>query len=105
MLKLLHTLEELRKHEAWTRQQLLQHQVTALGQLRQYAYQKSPFCQSFHKGLMDRPLQELPVLTKAMMMENFDQFVTNRSLHLDEIRAYAKQAEAGQRLAGGPTSG
>jgi phenylacetate-CoA ligase len=97
MLKLLHTLEQLRKHEAWDREQLAAHQADALRQLRQYAYEKSPFYQKFHKGLFDRPLHELPVLTKAMMMENFDQLVTDRTLHLEEVQAYAKQAEAGKR--------
>ncbi|HEU0295543.1 MAG TPA: hypothetical protein VFR47_22580 [Anaerolineales bacterium] len=97
MLRLLHTLEQLRKHESWTRQQLKIYQTEALHKLRQYAYEKSPFYQRFYKGLMDRPLQELPVLTKAMLMEHFDELVTDRTLHLEEIRAYASQAVAGQR--------
>ena len=97
MLKLLHTLEELREHERWTRQQLEAHQVKALHDLRQYASERSPFYQKFHKGLTGRPLHELPVLTKARMMEHFDELVTDRSLHLEEIRAFAKQGEAGQR--------
>ena len=97
MLKLLHTLEQLRKHESWTRQQLEAHQAKALQDLRQYAYERSPFYQKFHKGLIGRPLQELPVLTKAMMMEHFDELVTDRSLHLEDVRAFATQGEAGQR--------
>ncbi|HLO14525.1 MAG TPA: hypothetical protein VK206_06840, partial [Anaerolineales bacterium] len=68
MLRLLHTLEELRKHESWTRQQLESYQAKALNDLRQYAYERSPFYQKFHKGLTGQPLHELPVLTKAMMM-------------------------------------
>ena len=98
MLKLLNTLQELRKHESWTRQQLEAHQVTALQDLRQYAYERSPFYQKFHNGLTGRPLHELPVLTKAMMMEHFDELVTDRSLHLEDVRAFAKQGEAGQRF-------
>src|SRR5215213_7358807 len=43
-----------------------------------------------------RPLRELPVLTKAMMMDHFDDLATDRSLHLEEIRAFAAQGEAGQ---------
>ncbi len=97
MLKLLHTLEQLRKHEKWTRQQLESYQSEALRNLRQYAYERSPFYQKFHQGLTERPLHELPVLTKAMMMEHFDEFVTDQMLHLEEIRAYASQGEAGQR--------
>lgn len=97
MLKLLHTLEHLRKHEHWTRSQLETHQAASLRRLREYAYARSPFYQRFHKGLFDRPLSELPVLTKAMMMEHFDDLVTDRMLRLEEVRAYAAQGEAGQR--------
>ncbi len=97
MLKLLHTLEELHKHEAWNRQQLQAYQAKSLQGLRQYAYKRSPFYQKFHKSLTGRPLSELPVLTKAMMMEHYDELVTDRSLHLEEIRAFAAEhGEAGQ---------
>ncbi|RPI33678.1 MAG: phenylacetate--CoA ligase family protein [Chloroflexota bacterium] len=95
MLKLLHTLEQLRKHERWTRPQLKAYQDDSLRRLREHAYAHSPFYQRFHKGFFDRPLAELPVLTKAMMMEHFDEFVTDRSLHLEEVRAYAAQGRAG----------
>lgn len=98
MLKLLHTLKELRKHESWTRQQLELYQAEALRELRQFAYERSRFYQKFHKGLTERPLQELPVLTKAMLMEHFDELVTDRSLQLEEVRDFAKQGEAGQRF-------
>ena len=33
--------------------------------------------QQFHHGRTDSPVQELPVLTKAMMMEHFDELVTD----------------------------
>ena len=98
MIKLLHTLEQLRKHEQWTRPQLESYQAKALLDLRRYAYERSPYYQKFHQGLMDHPLNELPVLTKAMLMENFDQLVTDRALHLDDIRRFAEQGEVGQRF-------
>jgi putative adenylate-forming enzyme len=97
-LKLFHTLEQLRKHERWTRSQLEDHQTMALRELRNYAYARSPFYQQFHKGLMDRPLAELPVLTKAMLMENFDHLVTDRTLHLENIRRFAEEGEVGQQF-------
>ncbi|RPJ19912.1 MAG: hypothetical protein EHM33_29560, partial [Chloroflexi bacterium] len=97
MLGLLNTLAQLRKHERWTRQQLQSHQDQALRGLRQYAYERSPFYQKFHKGFMGSSLHELPVLTKAIMMEHFDELVTDRSLHLEDVRAFAAQGEAGQR--------
>src|SRR5512135_3004477 len=89
MLSLLHNLEQLRKHEGWTREQLQAYQAKALRDQRNYAYAHSPFYQRFHKGLADRPLHELPVLTKAMMMEHFDELVTDRAIHLEEVRAHA----------------
>ena len=97
-LNLLHTLEQLRKHEGWTRQQLQAYQEEALQRLRAYAYERSPFYQNFHKGLREHPLQDLPVLTKAMLMEHFDQLVTDCSLRLDKVRAFAAQGEVGQRF-------
>jgi putative adenylate-forming enzyme len=98
MLKLLHMLEQMRKHESWTRQELQSYQAEALHDLRQHAYLHSPFYQRFHKGLFERPLHELPVLTKAMLMEHFDELVTDQTLHLEDVRGFATQGEAGQRF-------
>lgn len=98
MFKLLHTLEQLRKHESWTRQQLESYQGKALHDLRSYTYQRSPFYQKFHKGLFERPLHELPVLTKAMLMEHFDELVTDRTLRLDDVRTFATQGKAGEQF-------
>jgi len=52
------------------------HQAGALRDLREFAYSRSRFYQRFHKGLTTRPLHELPVLTKATLMEKFDDLVT-----------------------------
>jgi putative adenylate-forming enzyme len=98
MFSLLHALEQQRQHEKWTRQQLQAYQDEALHRLRKYVYERSPFYRNFHKGMTDRPLQELPVLTKAMMMEHFDELVTDRSLHLEDIRTFAAQGAVGQRF-------
>ncbi|HKZ68888.1 MAG TPA: hypothetical protein VJ020_02350, partial [Anaerolineales bacterium] len=95
LLKTLRTIRQLRQHEGWTRPQLAAHQSQALRCLRDYAYAHSPFYQRFHHGLFDRPLQELPVLTKAMLMEHFDEVVTDRAIHLEAVRAFA-----GERLEG-----
>jgi putative adenylate-forming enzyme len=76
------------QHDRWTRQQLEEYQARALQACREYAYTHSPFYQRFHRGLTDRPLQELPVLTKAMLMEHFDGLVTDRTIRLEDIRHY-----------------
>ena len=87
VLSVLTTLRQLRRREEWSREQLEAHQIRALGQLRDYVYEHSPFYQRFHRGLMDRPLTELPVLTKTMLMEHFDDLVTDRAIRLQDIRA------------------
>jgi phenylacetate-CoA ligase len=82
-----------RQRESWTSQQIENYQAQALQDCRAYAYAHSPFYQHFHRGLMERPLQELPVLTKAMVMEHFDDLVTDRAIHLHDIRQYLAQAD------------
>lgn len=86
VLRLLVILPRLHQHESWTRQQLEAYQTQKLAELRQYAYRHSPFYQQFHHGLYDRPLCDLPVLTKNVMMEHFDEVMTNRAIHLEDIR-------------------
>jgi phenylacetate-coenzyme A ligase PaaK-like adenylate-forming protein len=82
------------QHESWTRQQLEDYQARALHACRAYAYAHSPFYQRFHRGLIDRPLHELPVLTKAMMMEQFDELVTDRAVRLRDVQEYLARADA-----------
>ncbi len=97
ILTVLPTLRQLRKREHWTREQLVAHQAQALKQLRKYVYQHSPFYQRFHRGLMERPLSELPVLTKTIMMEHFDDLVTDRSIHLQDVQAHMAALKSDQR--------
>jgi putative adenylate-forming enzyme len=79
---------QFRQRDHWTRRQLDAHQAHALQVLRQHAYARSPFYRRFHKGLTDRPLQELPVLTKALLMEHFDEVVTDRAIRLHDVENY-----------------
>ncbi len=76
------------QHDRWTRQQVEEYQARALHACREYAYAHSPFYQRFHRRLTDRPLYQLPVLTKVMLMEHFDELVTDRSIHLDDVRQF-----------------
>lgn len=100
MLKLLHTLEQLRQHERWARPQLLAYQAETLHRQREYVYAHSPFYQRFHKGLFERPLSELPVLTKTMMMEQFDDLVTDRQIRLETVRGYTAKNAGNTRYLG-----
>ena len=66
VLRVLGHRHRLRQRDHWTPQQLQAYQARALRQLRNHAYARSPFYRRFHAGRTDRPLTELPVLTKAM---------------------------------------
>jgi len=73
---------------AWSRAQLERHQAARLRALRSFVAARSPFYQRFHRGLGQRPLQELPILSKATLMENFDSVVTDRRIRLVEVERY-----------------
>jgi phenylacetate-coenzyme A ligase PaaK-like adenylate-forming protein len=78
----------LRRHDRWSEQRLHAHQDRALARLRRHAYRRSAFYRQFHAGAVDRPLRDLPVLTKATLMENFDQIITVPDLRLAELERY-----------------
>lgn len=94
------TLNQLRRRDHWTRQQLEDYQAHALHDLRKYAYEHSPFYQQFHRDLMDRPLHELPVLTKAMMMEHYDDLVTDRAIRLADVQSHLTTLKDDERYLG-----
>ena len=99
-LPLLSELWRLRRRERWSRQQLEAHQAKSLRLLRTYAYAHSPFYRQFHQGLFDRPLHELPVLTKAAMMERFDELVTDRAIRLADVERHLVTLRGDERFLG-----
>jgi len=88
LARLLWIRRQLSRRDRWTRDELLHHQINALSVLRAHAYANSPFYQRFHSGLFDKPLQQLPVLTKKNLMENWNELVTDRTLRLDDLREF-----------------
>lgn len=86
----------LRRRDRWTREQLSAHQTQALASLRAQAYQKSSFYQTYHASKFDRPLSELPILTKAMVMVHFDELVTDPVIRLADIESYIAQLTTNQ---------
>lgn len=91
-------LWRLRRQESWTRQQIVDHQARALHRLRNHAYTHSPFYQRFHAGLTDRPLQELPILTKEMLHDHFDEIVTDRALNRAEVAAHLSDVQGAEQF-------
>ena len=90
----------LRGRERWSRAQLQDHQRRELARLRRHAASRSPFYGQFHQGLQDRPLEELPVLTKAMLLEHFDEITTDPTLRLADLEAYLAGLVGDERFAG-----
>ncbi|MBI2995018.1 MAG: phenylacetate--CoA ligase family protein [Gammaproteobacteria bacterium] len=72
----------------WPRARIEAHQSRSVEQLRRFVLQRSPFYRRFHRGLEQRPLADLPILTKATVMENFDDLVTDRGVRLAEVEAF-----------------
>jgi phenylacetate-CoA ligase len=100
VLRVLGRRHTLRQRDHWTREQLQAHQARALQLLRGYADAHSPFYRRFHAGRTDHPLRELPVLTKAMAMEHFDQLVTDPAVTLAEVQAHLAALAGSERLHG-----
>ena len=65
----------------WTRERLLAHQRASVDALRRFAYERSPFYARFHRGLQSAPMEQLPVLTKA---------VQDQQKEIDELKAEIK---------------
>jgi putative adenylate-forming enzyme len=81
----------------WTRSELERRQAQRLATLRRFAWERSPFYRRFHAGLENHPLDALPILTKAVMMDNFDDLVTDRAVRLADAEDFLR-ANAGGDL-------
>lgn len=89
-----HNAASYLQHDHWSPAEIGDYQARALHACRQYAYAHSPFYRRFHQGLTEQPLQELPVLTKALMMEHFDEIVTDPAIRLQEVRQFLAGMDA-----------
>ncbi|MCL6526347.1 MAG: hypothetical protein K6T57_05625 [Thermaceae bacterium] len=100
LLRILWQRRQLLARASWTRKQLLRHQAQGLSALREYASAHSPFYQRFHRGYFQAALNELPVLSKATMMEHFEEFVTDQVIQLKEVEAHLEKLKATERYRG-----
>lgn len=88
---------QFEKRCGWARRELEAQQARRLGELRRFAIERSPFYARFHRGLEGAPLDELPILTKAQMMESFDALVTDRDVRLADADGWLR-SNAGTEL-------
>lgn len=90
----------LGSHDRWSREDVLAFQAKRLAELRRFAVTKSPFYADLHGGLGDAPLAGLPTVSKANLMERFDDLVTDRDVRLADVEAYLSSAAATDRFHG-----
>ena len=91
LLTLIQVLAERRAQERscrWSRDELARHQARSLRSLREFVLRASPFYRAFHRGLERAPLERLPILSKALLMEHFDELVTDPRVRLATAEAY-----------------
>ncbi|HTG00728.1 MAG TPA: AMP-binding protein [Nitrospirota bacterium] len=72
----------------WSPQELVKYQHERLSSLIRHAISHSPFYRELYKNVNVEnsiKLEDLPVINKVMMMENFDTFVTDSRLKLKEL--------------------
>lgn len=78
----------LRDRERWGAEQVTAHRRRALASLRAHAVARSPFYRRLYRGLESAPLGALPPVSKATLMDAFDEAVTDRALRLADLQGY-----------------
>ena len=90
----------LATRDRWSRDELLGFDARRLAELRRWAVSRSPFYAELHRGLEDAPLENLPTITKATLMERFDDVVTDRDVSLPDVERYLDNATATDQFRG-----
>ena len=83
--RLIAELARLGRHDRWSATHLADNRARKLAALRRFALARSPFYRRFHRGLEGAPLAELPVLTKSMAMEAFNDVATAADVRLEDV--------------------
>lgn len=79
-----------RRRERWDATHIAAHQEQALQRLREATYAGSEFYRRHHAGLHDAPFHELPPVTKADLMEHFDEAITTPDLNLADLEDHLR---------------
>ena len=99
LARVLWRLRALRTRDRWTHESLRRHQQRELRALRDHAHAGSRFYRELHRGLEDAPLECLPTVTKAQLMERFDDVSTSPAITMAGVEAHA--AAMAERTAAG----
>ena len=92
---------ELLERDRWPRERLLGLQRERLRSLLRHAVERSPYYrEALGPGAENAGLADLPTLPKRVLMELFDQIVTDRRLRLTDLEAFLAEADAGAAYLG-----
>jgi phenylacetate-coenzyme A ligase PaaK-like adenylate-forming protein len=92
---------DLLARDRWSRDRLVTFQRASLRELLRHAVASSPYYRDLlGDGAEDAALDELPTLTKATLMEQFDRVVADPRLRLAAVEAHAAGADPGALLCG-----
>lgn len=91
---------ELIRHQKLDAGGLARLQEAKLRDLLRYARENSPFYRRLYEGLdIERcRLSDLPVITKRMMMDNYDELVTDRRLNRRDLHDFLSRPENAGKL-------
>src|SRR5690348_12735005 len=97
------TRDELLAHDGWSRDQLLSYQRDCLHELLEHAVGRSPY----YRAVLGRDalaadirLEDLPTLSKATLMEQFDRVLADPRLRLSAVEAHATGPDPGTLMPG-----
>lgn len=97
--------DEWRTRDHWDAARIIAHQEHALEELRRATYAGSEFYRRHHAGLHDAPLNQLPSVTKADLMDHFDEAVTTPDLRLADLENHLRSLTEGGGDPGVPWKG
>jgi phenylacetate-CoA ligase len=87
---------QLLAHDHWSRAEVLAYQRERVQEVLRHAVAHSPYYRhALGADAPGRPLDSLPTLPKALLMENFDRIVTDERLRHADLEAFLDEADAG----------
>ena len=94
-----------RRRDHWDAARITAHQEHALKELRRAAYAGSEFYRRHHAGLHNAPLDQLPPVTKANLMDHFNEAITTPDLTLADLENHLRALTQSGRDPGLPWQG
>ncbi len=100
IFEILKKRRRLRARESWSRRDLEAFQNQEFQKLFNWSVAHSPFLKKFYAGYEGKPLTSLPILTKSILMENYDSLVTDREVRLNKVESHLNQLRGDELFRG-----